>query len=162
MRDGRAAPLFAAMRAAADEAEATAAACAASSAAGAQCLRECSLALCELVARLEEVTSVLTGEERAASLTNAHDYLTLMGHSAVAWMWLRSATAATRGLAALGEGGAADAATASEAEAGGFYRGKLHTCTFFFRHEAMPKTEALAKLLLSKDPTVAEMRPGWF
>ena len=32
---------------------------------------------------------------------------------------------------------------------------------FFHRHE-LPKTEAMATLLLALDPTVAEMQPGWF
>ena len=53
-----------------------------------------------------------------------------------------------------------DVAGAGEEELG-FYRGKLQTCAFFFRHE-LPRTEAMAKLLVSGDQTVADMKVGWF
>ena len=58
----------------------------------------------DAVSRASEATSALTRDESlAAALTNAHDYLTVMGHTCVAWMWLRSASAAARGLRALDE-----------------------------------------------------------
>ena len=74
----------------------------------------------------------------------------------IAWTWLRQATAAARALDARGgaAGGAGDAARQ-------FYSGKLHTAAFFFEHE-LPKTEAMAALLLSLNTTVSEMRPAWF
>jgi len=108
----------------------------------------------------EEVTGVLTRHkpfERSVVLANAHEYLTLMGHTMVAWTWLRSAAAATRGLERLGMPD--DEAMVDDERR--FYLGKLHTCIFFFRHE-LPKTHAIATLLLAKDTTIPEMEPGWF
>ena len=95
---------------------------------------------------------------RAASLANAHDYLTLLGHTMIAHVWLRSAAAASRGLEALRRDAADEPPSDDEVQ---FYLGKLHTCTFFFRHE-LPKTAQLARVLGSKDMTVHDMRPGWF
>lgn len=175
VQGGRAKPLFDAMHAAADEANAYAEAAGGSGArelAGApsveSCVRECAGSLRRAVARAEEVTSALTSDtvEKRSALINAHEYLTLMGHTCVAWMWLRSAVAAARGLDALdaraaGEATGAAAADGAESEEHSFYRGKLHTCLFFHRHE-LPKTEALAALLLSGDATVEKMRPSWF
>ena len=150
VQGGKAAPLFAAMRTAADEAESAAALH------QTPLLSECAAAMREAVACAQSVTETLTGaEDKLAALTNAHEYLNLMGHTCVAWMWLRSGTAAARGLAAL-----PDVAGAGEEELG-FYRGKLQTCAFFFRHE-LPRTEAMAKLLVSGDQTVADMKVGWF
>ena len=82
------------------------------------------------------------------ALSHSHAYLTLMGHTLVASTWLRLATAAAPKHAAA-------------AGADGFYKGKLQTCAFFCRHE-LPKTEALAELMLGADDTVEEMRSEWF
>ena len=170
VQGGRAAILFEAMRAAAGEAEATVAAGGERRPEAAACLAECSAALRAAVERAEHVTTALTAAEtdRDAALVNAHDYLTLMGHTVIAWHWLRSATAAAAGLArrdATAEQPAAGAEAAAqedeEDEEVGFYRGKLKVCEFFFRHE-LPKTEPLANTLLRRDPTVRDMRPGWF
>ena len=71
--------------------------------ADAKCLTECAVAMRAAVERAEQVTEVLTMEngDRKKALSNAHDYLTLMGHTCVAWMWLRSGVAAARGLQVL-------------------------------------------------------------
>ena len=145
--DGKAEPLFAAFRMAAAEATSVAAACA-DEAGGT--LLECAASLQCATSRAERVTAALTAAERDVALVNAHDYLTLVGHTCVAWTWLRVAVAAARGL---------------EREQAGtpaalFYQGKLHTCAFFFRHE-LPRTEKLAELLESLDLTVRETEPGW-
>ena len=42
-----------------------------------------------------------------------------------------------------------------------FYKGKIQTCLFFFRHE-LPKTEALAEVLKRGDDTVECMKVEWF
>ena len=115
-------------------------------------LVECAGALGCAVYRAEEVAAHLTRpEHKALALVNAHEALTMLGHTTAAWMWLRMATAAARGLQRGTEGEAAQA----------FYVGKLHTCTFFYRHE-LPRTQAMASLLLSLDGTVGEMQAGWF
>ena len=93
--------------------------------------------------------------DKRQALTNAHDYLTLMGHTCVAWMWLRSATEAGRGLRV--------AIAVGDAEEEAFYCGKLHTCAFFFQY-VLPETEPLAKRLVAPDGgvTLESMRSEWF
>lgn len=159
---GRAAPLFAAMRQTADEAATLSAA--AADAAARECLRECAASLARAVDVAEEVTALLTAADvdRDVALTNAHDYLTMLGHACIGWVWLRSAVAASRGLDRLRLTGGGEAPSAgAEADEHSFYHGKLHTCRFFHRHE-LPKGTALAKLLGAKDTTVSEMQPQWF
>ena len=94
---------------------------------------------------------------KVCALANAHEYLTLMGHTTVAWVWLQSAVAAVRGLERL-DVAASEAPRDTERE---FYIGKLHTCNFFFRHE-LPRTAQMARLLLANDVTVREMKTEWF
>ena len=124
-----------------------------SESASADILRECAGGLAAAARRVERVSTRLTDPaHKGVALVNAHDALTLLGHTTAAWMWLRMATAAARALEREAAGGEASRA---------FYEGKLHTCAFFYRHE-LPKTEVMAALLLSLDGTVAEMQPGWF
>ena len=52
------------------------------------------------------------------------------------------------GLERLGETGAVEAAEAADDEERDFHLGKLHTCSFFFRHE-LPRTAQMATLLSS-------------
>lgn len=171
MANGRAAPLFVAIRQSIDEARATASGLRdPSESVTSAVLLECSAAVSEATDRLESVTQLLTSaENRGAALTNAHDFLTMTGHTVAAWMWLRMATAAARSLDASsssrslhGSLGHSEAASPpSDDPATLFYMGKLHACRFFCRHE-LPKTRAMADLLVSMDQTVAEMQPGWF
>ena len=81
-------------------------------------------------------------------LANASVYLEAMGHVVVAWMWLRQAVAATRGLKSA-RGGDAD-----------FYRGKLAACRYFFRWE-LPRIGPQLALLDSLDSTCLEAQPAW-
>ena len=127
-------------------------------------LAECAGDLRTAVQRVASVTDALTkaGVNKQETLVNAHDYMTLMGHTVIAWTWLRIATAALKGLdreytvAAPSEQEQEQASAAQR-----FYEGKLHTCVFFFRHQ-LPQTRALAELLVSFDSCVADMQPDWF
>ncbi|WP_114395350.1 acyl-CoA dehydrogenase [Oleisolibacter albus] len=101
--------------------------------------------------RVAETTAVL-GRERAAgriaeSLANATAYLELVGHTVLAWIWLRQALAA-RALLAAGRG---------EPD---HLNGKLAACRYFYAWE-LPKTEAQARLLQSLDLTTLETPPRW-
>ena len=151
MQGGKADILFAEMRRACDVAEAELRVAVPGAAA---VLGASALAMRTAVERAEHVTAVLTAEsaDRCTALSNAHDYLTMLGHTCIGWHWLRAATAASRGLTDV---------EAEDTDARLFYQGKLHACSFFFRHE-LPKTEPLARLLLSWDSSVSEMSPGWF
>jgi hypothetical protein len=87
----------------------------------------------ELQAALNEIATTLTalgpgaGRNPTLALANAVLFLDAFGHTVMAWIWLRQALAAQRGLAA---GIAADT---------DFYRGKLAACRWFYRWE-LPKT----------------------
>ena len=104
---------------------------------------------------LKEVTASLTGlamkGEIELFLADATLYLELFGIVAIGWQWLLQAVTAAK---ALGAGpGAADA---------GFYRGKIHTCRYFFAYE-LPKVPGLAaRLKESGDGITVQMKPEWF
>ncbi|MBT5415472.1 MAG: acyl-CoA dehydrogenase [Rhodospirillaceae bacterium] len=107
-------------------------------------------ALAEALDRLDRVTATLAAhmaEDAEAGLANASVYLAMAGHTVIAWIWLRQALAAERGLAA-GQGG----------EARDFYEGKLAACRYFFRWE-LPTTATQAALLESRDDTCLAVRP---
>ena len=88
---------------------------------------------------LEVLLPVLGGDPTLA-LANASVFLEAFGHTVLAWIWLRQALAAQRGLR---DGAASDA---------DFYRGKLAACRWFFRWE-LPKTRQWHELLRSLDDT---------
>lgn len=98
-------------------------------------------------------TTVAAGQRMAAGnvrevLANAGHYLHLLGHTVVAWGWLRMALAAQRARAA----GSADA---------DFHDGKLQACRFFFATE-LPQVELAARLVAQADDSAYVMRDGWF
>jgi alkylation response protein AidB-like acyl-CoA dehydrogenase len=104
----------------------------------------------QLIEALQRVTGAPQTLARAtdAALANAHVFLELAGHVAVAWLWLEQAIVASRRLEA-GAGAQAD-----------FYRGKLQACRFFFRWE-LPKTEHWHRLFSAADTTCLDMRDAW-
>ena len=75
--------------------------------------------------RLEETTARMQSvcDERHYT-ANATMYLDMLGHVAIAWMWLRQVDVAARALAAGAAGTEAD-----------FYRGKLAACDYFYQYE---------------------------
>jgi len=82
-------------------------------------------------------------------LANATEYLYMLGHVVVAWMWLDQAAAARARLE-----GADDAERA-------FYAGKLHAARFFTRYE-LPRIERAAALLKRIDDTALTMPDAGF
>ena len=115
-------------------------------------LREHASALADSLEALAETTRILgaaLAEDSQAGLANASVYLEMFGHTVMAWVWLRLALAATRGLAA-GDDVDAD-----------FYRGKLQACRYFFRWE-LPKTQPQHTLLRSLDTSCLGMADAWF
>jgi butyryl-CoA dehydrogenase len=83
------------------------------------------------------------------ALANAVLFLEAFGHTVIAWIWLRQALAAQRGLQ---RGITADAA---------FYRGKLAACRWFYRWE-LPKVRQWHELLRSLDDTTLGFPPESF
>ena len=83
-------------------------------------------------------------------LANADAYLDLMGHTVIAWTWLRQTLVAARALRARPDGPDAD-----------FYRGKLQACRSFFARE-LPKTGHWQLLVRSFEPSFHDMQDQWF
>ncbi|MDZ4253165.1 MAG: acyl-CoA dehydrogenase [Sulfuritalea sp.] len=109
---------------------------------------ELETALGEIATTLQALGPVLATNPTLA-LANAVLFLDAFGHTVIAWIWLRQALAAQRGLA---NGIAADA---------DFYRGKLAACRWFYRWE-LPKTKQWHELLRSLDDTTLTMPPESF
>jgi butyryl-CoA dehydrogenase len=81
-------------------------------------------------------------------LANATEYLHMLGHVAIGWMWLEQAGAAAR-LLAQGQGDP------------DFLAGKLHAARFFARYE-LTRIERQAQLLESLDDTTLTMPDSGF
>ncbi|HWK63734.1 MAG TPA: acyl-CoA dehydrogenase [Rhizobiaceae bacterium] len=103
--------------------------------------------LSETVATTGKLAGALADNPRLA-LANATTFLDMLGHIAIAWMWLRQATIAVRKLR-LGEGDA------------DFLKGKLVACRYFLTYE-LPKTRVQRALLDTLDDTTLTMRQEWF
>jgi alkylation response protein AidB-like acyl-CoA dehydrogenase len=86
----------------------------------------------------------------ARALANAGHYMTLLGHTVIAWTWLRQAVVAARALAA----GAAEADVA-------FYEGKIAACRYFLLHE-LPVVAHSAQLLQSLEDSVLRITAEQF
>ena len=116
-------------------------------------LAQYAIALENAARSIDETTQALAtclGSGRVSlGLANASYYLTLVGHSLIAWVWLKQALVAERALAS---------AAAHDID---FYQGKLAACRFFFRYE-LPATGHCAALLQSLDDTTMAMRPECF
>jgi hypothetical protein len=84
-----------------------------------------------------------------SGLANASVYLDLVGHTVIAWLWMKQALVAVKRV------GTGDEASRN------FYRGKLQACSFFFRWE-LPKTKQWAELLDGLDQTCLDMHDEWF
>ncbi len=112
-------------------------------------------ALAAAVETLKDVTTSLTGialkGEIELFLADATLYLELFGTVAIAWQWLLQAVAVAQALAA----------KPAEDDIA-FYRGKIHTCRYFFAYE-LPKIGGLAaRLKESADGITVTMKPEWF
>jgi alkylation response protein AidB-like acyl-CoA dehydrogenase len=89
-------------------------------------------------------------EDTDRALANASVFLEAFGHTVIAWVWLRQALVASRGLL-----------TAANDEARDFYLGKLRACQWFFAWE-LPRTAAQHALLRSFDDSTLTMQASWF
>ncbi|WP_179405484.1 acyl-CoA dehydrogenase [Burkholderia guangdongensis] len=83
-------------------------------------------------------------------LSQANAFLEVFGHTVVAWMWLRQGLVAARALE-----------HATNDDDVRFYRGKVQTCRWFFRHE-LPRMQPHHALLRRLDDTTLTMAPDWF
>ena len=106
------------------------------------------------VALLEKVTmhqfGVAAKEGPEMFLADATVYLEFFGIIAIAWQWLRQATAAKKSLAK----------SPGEADEN-FYQGKLAAFRYFFGYE-LPKIQGLSDRLLSSDGLTVKMKNEYF
>jgi butyryl-CoA dehydrogenase len=105
-------------------------------------------ALLQAADRVEQATRALQaaagGDERVAT-ANATLYLDMLGHVAIAWMWLRQARVAAHAI----ERGARGDELA-------FYRGKLTACGYFYRYE-LGRLDHWLPVIASADPLFAQL-----
>ncbi|MES1944036.1 acyl-CoA dehydrogenase domain-containing protein [Salinisphaera sp. PC39] len=101
-------------------------------------------ALAQAIDTVAETTSTLMRDagDPERYLANANEYLEMLGHVVIAWMWLRQALAAVDG-------------------DDDFHAGKRHTCRFFFQRE-LPRIERRARLLADGEDSCLTMQPAWF
>ena len=116
-------------------------------------LQQCGKALLEALDRIMDVTRdllcVIDRGETEIALANSSVYLNLVGHTVIAWVWLRQA------LVAVGKLGT------DNADDRDFYQGKLQACAYFFRWE-LPRTAHWFELLHKRDATCLDMQDNWF
>jgi butyryl-CoA dehydrogenase len=113
--------------------------------------RELAAALATPLARLDAVTAQLAALQATdpdGALANASVYLDAFGRIVAAWIWLRQALAAQRGMASR----PADAA---------FYRGKLQAARYMATWE-LPATGPQFDLLAALDRGPFDMQDAWF
>ncbi len=104
--------------------------------------------------KLEKVTAHLMGIAMEGKmelfLADAALFLEFFGIIAIAWQWLLQATVARKALAGNPPLGDVN-----------FYKGKVHTCAYFFNYE-LPKIEGLAKRLQNSDGLTISMKNEYF
>jgi hypothetical protein len=115
-------------------------------------LKERATQLEHAMALLKDTTECLLDKSVTSSLgmANSHEFLNMMGHIVIAWMWLRQETAALNSLTAN-----------STTERNAYLQGKRITSQFFFQHE-LPKIVHQSKLLKSLDRTVLDIKSEHF
>lgn len=104
------------------------------------------------LAQLDEVTRLLVDLQQSdpdRALANANLYLDAFGRITAAWIWLKQALAAQRGL------------IKSDAHEHDFYRGKLHAAHYYIKRE-LPLTEPQLELLANLEDTPLSMQDSWF
>ncbi len=101
-------------------------------------------------ALIETTSHLVSCLDQERGMANAFAYLTVFGHTVVAWLWLEQVLAAQRAL---------DGGQAGDDEA--FYRGKLQTARYFYTWVLGP-TQPVHALLRRLDDTTLAMNPGWF
>jgi alkylation response protein AidB-like acyl-CoA dehydrogenase len=116
----------------------------------AEATREMAQALGAACTRLAETTKALGAVAMTGALekylANATPYLHLMGHTVVAWLWLRQANEANEQLALSDDP---------------FLKGKLQAARYFYRWE-LPRTIHWAERLSAMDTTSLDTHAEWF
>lgn len=108
-------------------------------------LSEYAAGLATVLQGLKKTTRMLIEcEDLERSLANATIYLDMLGHTVIAWTWLRQALCASQQLSIAPD------------QKADFYRGKLKACRYFFIYE-LPKVHTQMELLQTLDNTCLTM-----
>ena len=100
--------------------------------------------------QIEQTIAAVVGcDNKGLALANATIFLDAMGHAVIAWMWLKQAIAACKGL---NDGDAGDK---------DFYAGKLAATQFFFRYE-LPKACTNLEVVADLDSTCYDLTAPQF
>ncbi|MEQ9318817.1 MAG: acyl-CoA dehydrogenase [Polyangiaceae bacterium] len=103
--------------------------------------------------RVTETTATLGGVamkgEVRRFLANSYEYLLMLGHTVIAWMWLEQAAVAVA------------RRQSADVHDRPFYEGKIRAALFFTRYE-LPRTERQAALLQRLDDTTLTMPDAAF
>lgn len=97
----------------------------------------------------QTIAAVVDCDNKGLALANATIFLDAMGHAVIAWMWLKQAIAACKGL---NDGDAGDK---------DFYAGKLAATQFFFRYE-LPKACTNLEVVADLDSTCFDLTAQQF
>lgn len=97
----------------------------------------------------QTIAAVVSCDNKGLALANATIFLDAMGHAVIAWMWLKQAIAACKGL---NDGDAGDK---------DFYAGKLAATQFFFRYE-LPKACTNLEVVADLDSTCYDLTAPQF
>ena len=104
--------------------------------------------------RISNVTALIgkTMQEKGPdfALANSHAYLHLMGHTVVAWLWLKQANLAKQKLE-----------QSENQEQKDFYYGKIQAAKYFYNWE-LPLTDRDYQVLTELDDVCFEMKQEWF
>ncbi len=114
---------------------------------GVDTLQEYAQALSASCEALTETTGKLTkafGDDVLLATANSTEYLNAFGHIVMAWLWLKQATVAEKGL------------QSAQGDDVNFYKGKLAACRYFYRYE-LPSVYTRFELLNQLDDTCLNM-----
>lgn len=108
--------------------------------------------LSPLVDQIAEKTAglrdALHTSNRGVVLSHASNYLEVIGHMVVGWLWLRQATVAEQHL---------ERTTGDQRN---FYLGKIYAARYFISHE-LPLVAAKLEVLTTLDPIFTDMDEAW-
>lgn len=127
-------------------------------------------------ATTQHVGAIGAGGDPDLMLAHAHEYLTLVGHSVVAWMWLKQAVSCGVALVWLRlllklfvvvsvptSAQAAASAALRQGVSGGeeaFYQGKVAACRYWFTTQ-LPSIHTLAAVVTASDDQLLTLREEW-
>jgi len=107
----------------------------------------------QTLGKIAQVTTVIAKhiqKDPDHGLANSHAYLSMLGHTVVAWLWLKQANVAQQKMSQV-----------KTPQERAFYAGKIQAAQYFYVWE-LPLVERDVAVLLSMDGTCISMQEDWF